>query len=789
LTTTIKTTGKGRLVFNSFNSFTYTPKDVGKTDFVIEVSDSLSVATATITFNVEQIPEGTDKPVIVCDQCVFELNEDASLTLNFVMSAPAGSSLQVLSAPQNGITSISGQSAIYRPFKDYNGSDTFFIAARSAVGVFSDPLKVQLIVKSVIDEPMAKNFSINGDEDNDLVGRLVTIDPDKQWARFEVIEVLTNSIATVDTANAAKGVFVVSPKPDANGQVQIKYLAVGQSGLKSEPAVATVKINAVNDKPTVGSLTIATKEDAAIESDFVLVKDVDNTSHTYSVKTPPANGRVVQIVGKAFKYLPNPDYFGEDSFTYVASDGLDESVPAKVSITVTPVNDVPVIVLSTLTLTTNEDTPIEHKPVVTHPDPEPYTLKVSKSPSNGTVAVSGDKVVYKPKENFNGSDTFSLKASDGTADSNDQTVMVNIKPVNDAPTFVEQIVRVDGPTTGKITATDVDGDKMVFGVDLAPKVGVLKVDPATGSFSFLPSGDNMPEDFAVVSISDGLATTYGRLKFNESAALNNPPRIMPLSLNLDEGASKTFQIRGWDLEDGQLSYYQIYNDSLSLITNLSSSTGIGTITAPKLSAGSYKISVVTRDSNGVSGTGEIAVVVNDVNEAPPEVSQTYLTTSLMTSVAVNIPAKDGDGQLLTVKVTSQPKFGTFALKFAGSTFNTYTYTRTDTTNTGNDSVGVTLSDGSLETAGTFVFNYKRFNCASVQQSYKCNGYAQNSSSLVTYSQAKEFCENNASLSNRCCTIDQRMGGSVATIYSGSTSYYLKGGDCSWLMCFEAITCN
>ena len=46
----------------------------------------------------------------------------------------------------------------------------------------------------------------------------------------------------------------------------------------------------------------------------------------------------------SFSYTPDPDFYGVDSFTYVANDGMVDSNVATVTITVTPVNDAPVAV-------------------------------------------------------------------------------------------------------------------------------------------------------------------------------------------------------------------------------------------------------------------------------------------------------------------------------------------------------------------------------------------------------------------------------------------------------------
>ena len=48
------------------------------------------------------------------------------------------------------------------------------------------------------------------------------------------------------------------------------------------------------------------------------------------------------------KYTPAADYYGADSFTFIANDGSLNSAPATISITVSPVNDAPLAVSKTV---------------------------------------------------------------------------------------------------------------------------------------------------------------------------------------------------------------------------------------------------------------------------------------------------------------------------------------------------------------------------------------------------------------------------------------------------------
>src|SRR4029078_8098895 len=115
------------------------------------------------------------------------------------------------------------------------------------------------------------------------------------------------------------------------------------------------------------------------------------------------------------------NYNGGDSFTFKANDGTLDSNIATVTITVTPVDDAPVA--ADQALTTNEDTA---KPItLTATDVDTvtaltYTIVVG--PQHGTLSGTAPNVTYTPAANYNGGDSFTFKANDGTLDSNIATV-------------------------------------------------------------------------------------------------------------------------------------------------------------------------------------------------------------------------------------------------------------------------------------------------------------------------------------------------------------------------------
>lgn len=97
-----------------------------------------------------------------------------------------------------------------------------------------------------------------------------------------------------------------------------------------------------NALPTVEDRALETPEDTPLEI-ALSATDLDGDPLTYRIEAQPESGTLT-LVGPNATYTPNPDFHGTDSFTWVASDGQGDSPVATVSITITPVNDAPVIV-------------------------------------------------------------------------------------------------------------------------------------------------------------------------------------------------------------------------------------------------------------------------------------------------------------------------------------------------------------------------------------------------------------------------------------------------------------
>ncbi len=207
---------------------------------------------------------------------------------------------------------------------------------------------------------------------------------------------------------------------------------------------------------------------------------------TAVVVSPPGHGSLTVNPNGSFSYTPAANYNGPDSFSYTANDGTTSSAPATVAIMVTAVNDPPVAVNDAYT--TAEDTALTPPaPGVlgndTDPDGPSLTATLGALPAHGTVTLNANgSFSYTPAANYNGPDTFTYTANDGTTSSAPATVAITVTAVNDPPVVTVAAGRScasdDRTGTMNLTLADVDSP-----------LGALSVSAASSNTALLPTAN------------------------------------------------------------------------------------------------------------------------------------------------------------------------------------------------------------------------------------------------------------------------------------------------------------
>lgn len=227
--------------------------------------------------------------------------------------------------------------------------------------------------------------------------------------------------------------------PDDNffGEDTLTYVVSDQEGRTSRETMVSIWVNSVNDAPkaTNDLYQIEGEDSLVVGAPGVLGNDTDVELEALAalLVSDVTNGSLTLNANGSFTYSPNQGFPGEDTFTYVANDGTDDSNVATVTLQQsTTANQPP---------TANDDeagtgpgTPITIDVLDNDTDDDgtldPSTVTITRNPSaGGTVTVLGDGSVryVPPSETYTGEDTFRYTVADDDGSvSNEAIVTIGI---------------------------------------------------------------------------------------------------------------------------------------------------------------------------------------------------------------------------------------------------------------------------------------------------------------------------------------------------------------------------
>ena len=316
------------------------------------------------------------------------------------------------------------------------------------------------VALSVDDIPVLttdSNITTNEDNNNSIIYTISDVEDDNL-----TLNIITNAIN--GTVTIIENKIYYTPYENYNGEDSFEVSVVDSDGVEIIKTINVVVLS-VDDAPTLGTILDINKDEDADEFTITLDgNDVDGDTITYSVDSNNSSLVTVSIVDGEIVVTPVADGNGEVTIE-VNATANGQTVTQNFKITLTAVDDAPVLTSSILNQSKDEDFD-EFNVTLTSSDTENDALTYyasSSDTSKVTVSVVGDKIVVNSKADAYGTVRVDYNV---TQDSNASLYdtgyfYITINAINDAPTFVTDLSDLtinedNGTLNFELNVSDVD---------------------------------------------------------------------------------------------------------------------------------------------------------------------------------------------------------------------------------------------------------------------------------------------------------------------------------------------
>ncbi len=509
---TLSGTGPG-LIYTSELNFS------GTDSFDFMVNDGVADSnTASISLVIKAV---NDPPIANHQSAMTKVDRSISITLTGKDIDSEELKFGITTQPKHGTLTFGSDfetngKLTYTPEAKFTGADSFTFILNDGE-LESTPAMVNLnMTPNHI--PVAELQSVTTAEDMPAIITLKGTDPDGDTVVYNVVTAPSHGNLSGTAPN-----LTYTPNNNFNGPDSFTF-KVNDGTVDSDLTTVSIIITPVNDPPIANSINITTPEDTPV-SVVLAGLDPDANKLAYSIVTSPSHGSLSGTEPN-MTYTPNPNFNGQDNFTFKVNDGSLSSIPATVSLMVTPADDPPIANGDNVTV--KEDGVKNIVLTGTDPDGDPLTYSVLRAPTHGKLGGQSPNLTYTPDPNFSWLDSFTFRVNDGKTDSVPATVMISVTPVNDPPKANDDriVTKEDTPATIDVLANDIEMDNELLVVSKVTRSagGSVTINP-NGTLTYTPNENFYGTDAFIYTVTDREGETDTATVKVEVTMVNDPPVI------------------------------------------------------------------------------------------------------------------------------------------------------------------------------------------------------------------------------------------------------------------------
>ena len=633
-------------------TFAAAPNFESKATYAVTVSvgDGANTTSQALTVSVTDVNEA---PLITSEAALSAAENQTAIGVITASDAEGATVTFTLGGDDAASFSISEAGVLtFAASPDFETKSTYAVTVSVGDGTSTTDQALSISVTDVNESPVITSIAtFSAAENQTAIGVITASDAEGATVTFTLGG---DDASSFSISEAGVLSFVAAPNYEAQSSYSVTItVSDGETTSSSE---LTIAVSNVNEGPTITSASTAEVAENTTAVETLTSTDPDGDALSYALSGDDAGVFDLDTSNLALIFKAAPDFEtpidADENNTYLVTltvaDGNGGTVVQDLTITVTDVNEAPLITSAAALSAAENQTAIG---TITASDAEGATVTFTLGGDDAaSFSISEAGVLtFAAAPNFETKSTYAVTVSVGDgANTTSQALTVSVTDINEAPVISSSLTlsAAENQTViGVITASDAEGGDLIYTLsgDDAASFSIS----SAGVLSFVASPDfETKSTYAVtVSVGDGTNTTSQALTISMTD-VNESPVITGLntSLAVDENSLNVVQVTASD-PDGDPVYYSVTGADKALFT-ISGSGLLAFVSAPDYET--------PQDADG-NNVYEIAIEVSDaapVSEKPGAKLKARRVQRNKVSAALSVSVNNIDEDLIAFSFTT-----------------------------------------------------------------------------------------------------------------------------------------
>lgn len=610
----------------------------------------------------------------------------------YSLSDTAGGRFAINSS--TGVVTVANSSLL-----NFEAANSHIITVQASDGALSSSQNFTIALTNTNDAPTNIAISTGSVNENSAIGTVIgtlsAVDDDAGDAHtYTILSDPDNKFSLVGNTLKVNGLLNTELKAAHDVTIRVS------DGTATYTKVLSIGVADVNETPVYPSQTFSLAENTTNGTAVgtAAAVDEDGGSLTYSI-TSGNTGNVFAINSStgAVTVADNSTLNFETATSYTLSVSATDGTYTGngfVTVNVTNVNEAPGTVSDTNATANSVAENIANGALVgvtasaTDPEGSAVTYSLSDNAggrfainaTSGVVTVANGSLLNYESAS---SHTITVQASDGTNNTT-QNFTVSLTDANDAPVIANQTLSIaensaNSASVGTVTASDADAaQSLTYAITAGNTDGLFSINAANGQLSIANNAnlnyELTPSRALTVSVTDngaGTLSSSATVTVNLTD-VNEAPVIANQAMNVFDTAvngDTVGTVAATEPDAAQTLTYAITAGNGAGAFAINTASGLVTVAdATQLGTATHNLTISATDNGAgtLSSSANLAITINEVNDAPVINNQTFNVNenSSNGSVVATAAASDPEGNALLYQIMAGNTDNIFAINSA-----------------------------------------------------------------------------------------------------------------------------